>query len=235
MGVLFFASIAHLVPEPDATKWINPKALKGKRDDKHAKAARKKMLLSGLITAVGIAIHNFPEGISVFLASAKSASLGLSLAVSIAMHNIPEGVAVALPVYCATQSKWLALKMTVLSGLAEPLAVVVVGALLPQGLLSQGLVMEMLAAVGGIMAYITMHELVSAPPSLPFSLGMAGPGEGEGAPGRGDRADGPPTQVPLALTHASAKEVSHAFFLGECRGPAGGAGGLTRPRSQGWP
>ena len=179
MGVLFFASIAHFVPEPDATKWIDPKALKGKRDDKHAKAARKKMLLSGLITAVGIAIHNFPEGISVFLASAKSPSLGLSLAVSIAMHNIPEGVAVALPVYCATQSKWLALKMTVLSGLAEPLAVVVVGTLLPPGLLSQGLVMEMLAAVGGIMAYITMHEL-----------------------------------VPLALTHASAKEVSHAFFLG---------------------
>ena len=69
--------------------------------------------------------------------------------------------------------------MTVLSGLAEPLAVVVVGTLLPPGLLSQGLVMEMLAAVGGIMAYITMHEL-----------------------------------VPLALTHASAKEVSHAFFLG---------------------
>ena len=185
MGVLFFASIAHLVPEPDATKWINPKALKGKRDDKHAKAARKKMLLSGLITAVGIAIHNFPEGISVFLASAKSASLGLSLAVSIAMHNIPEGVAVALPVYCATQSKWLALKMTVLSGLAEPLAVVVVGALLPQGLLSQGLVMEMLAAVGGIMAYITMHELVSGLPSLFPWHGPAGPGEGRVPLGEG--------------------------------------------------
>ena len=52
---------------------------------------RREILLSGLITAVGIALHNFPEGISVFLASMKSTSTGLDLAVAIALHNIPEG------------------------------------------------------------------------------------------------------------------------------------------------
>ena len=77
-------------------------------------------MASGIITALGIALHNFPEGIAVFLASVKGGSLGLSLAVAIALHNIPEGIAVALPVYFATRSRWQALKLTILSGLAEP-------------------------------------------------------------------------------------------------------------------
>jgi zinc transporter ZupT len=37
-------------------------------------AAKKRVLMSGLITAVGIALHNLPEGVAVFLASMKSPS-----------------------------------------------------------------------------------------------------------------------------------------------------------------
>lgn len=62
-------------------------------DDKYSKEARKEVLLSGLVTAVGIALHNAPEGVAVFLAAQKSPAIGLSLAVAIAAHNIPEGVA----------------------------------------------------------------------------------------------------------------------------------------------
>lgn len=47
--------------------------------------------MSGLITALGIALHNFPEGVSVFLAAMKSTTTGFNLAVAIALHNIPEG------------------------------------------------------------------------------------------------------------------------------------------------
>ncbi len=64
----------------------------------------------------GIALHNFPEGVAVFLASMKSQAVGLSLAVAIALHNVPEGVAVALPVYFATKSRWLGFKYAFLSG-----------------------------------------------------------------------------------------------------------------------
>ena len=53
---------------------------------------KKEILMSGLITAIGIALHNFPEGVSVFLASMKSTATGLNLAIAIAMHNIPEGI-----------------------------------------------------------------------------------------------------------------------------------------------
>lgn len=77
----------------------------------------------GLMTALGISLHNFPEGLVVFNATvvgvcnlpAASFSFhyllqyltqctgrGLAVAMAIALHNIPEGIAVALPIYCST-------------------------------------------------------------------------------------------------------------------------------------
>ncbi len=45
---------------------------------------------AGLLTAIGIALHNFPEGMAVFSVSMLDTSLGLSIAIAIAVHNIPE-------------------------------------------------------------------------------------------------------------------------------------------------
>ncbi|KAK3272681.1 hypothetical protein CYMTET_19034 [Cymbomonas tetramitiformis] len=161
-GVAFFAVIVALIPEPNAD------ALLGKGKDEEwrslssetpVKKHRKQVMFSGLVTALGIALHNFPEGIAVFLASMKATHTGLTLAVAIALHNIPEGIAVALPVYFATRSRWKALQLAVISGLAEPAAVIVVGGLLPVNF-SEQTVECMLAAVGGIMAFLTVHELI---------------------------------------------------------------------------
>ena len=77
------------------------------------------LLTAGRTPSAGIALHNFPEGVAVFLASMKSQAVGLSLAVAIALHNVPEGVAVALPVYFATKSRWLGFKYAFLSGEAS--------------------------------------------------------------------------------------------------------------------
>ncbi|KAH0453468.1 hypothetical protein IEQ34_017792 [Dendrobium chrysotoxum] len=127
-GVLFFAFIVNFIPEPTATAEANNIQ---KDDDGSGKDMMKKhrrdVLFSGIITAVGISLHNFPEGMAVFLGSIKGLRVGLNLALAIALHNIPEGVAVALPVYFATQSKWKAFKLASLSGFAEPLGVVIVG------------------------------------------------------------------------------------------------------------
>lgn len=78
------------------------------------------------------------------------------------------GVAVALPVYFATGSRWRGLQTAVLSGLAEPLAVLLVGVALPFMQLNKHVVDGMLAAVGGIMAFLSFHEL------LPLALQHAG-------------------------------------------------------------
>eukprot|EP00963_Diacronema_lutheri_P001527 scaffold100_cov323-Pavlova_lutheri.AAC.28 len=202
-GVLFFALISKLVPEPEVG-WISaaetlpeeeetgnpggkprdPASEIGIRHRKkpesnghqqakkgvHKKVEerqRQDALLSGLITALGIAIHNFPEGIAVFLASLKDAKLGLSLAVAIALHNIPEGIAVAMPVYFSTKSRWKAFGLALLSGLAEPVAVIVVGLAFPLQM-NTYTVERMIAGVAGIMAYLSLHEL------LPLSFTHAG-------------------------------------------------------------
>ena len=47
----------------------------------------------GLMTALAIGIHNFPEGLATFLATVEDTALGASLGVAIAIHNIPEGYA----------------------------------------------------------------------------------------------------------------------------------------------
>ncbi|WP_440946041.1 ZIP family metal transporter [Methanosarcina sp. T3] len=53
---------------------------------------------TGLLTAFGIAMHNFPEGMTVLVSALSSTYLGFSVAVAIAIHNIPEGVAVSIPI-----------------------------------------------------------------------------------------------------------------------------------------
>eukprot|EP00193_Tetraselmis_chui_P011364 CAMPEP_0177775942 /NCGR_PEP_ID=MMETSP0491_2-20121128/14416_1 /TAXON_ID=63592 /ORGANISM="Tetraselmis chuii, Strain PLY429" /LENGTH=155 /DNA_ID=CAMNT_0019294635 /DNA_START=1 /DNA_END=468 /DNA_ORIENTATION=- len=120
-------------------------------------------MFSGLVTAVGIALHNFPEGVAVLLASMKSSQVGLSVAIAIALHNVPEGVAVALPVYYATKSRWQGFLYSVAGGLAEPAAVLLFGgAFLPPAFtqVRPEVLEAVMASVGGIMAYLALHELL---------------------------------------------------------------------------
>ena len=63
----------------------------------------------GLMSALAIAIHNFPEGIATFVGALNDPQTGTGITAAIAIHNIPEGIAVAIPIYYATKSKVKAL------------------------------------------------------------------------------------------------------------------------------
>ncbi|KAI4340547.1 hypothetical protein MLD38_025372 [Melastoma candidum] len=169
-GVIFFALIVNFIPEPTISPTSDAKNKKKNDDDggkDMIKKHRRQVLFSGIITAVGISLHNFPEGMAVFLGSIKGLRVGLNLALAIALHNIPEGVAVALPVYFATQSKWQAFKISTLSGFAEPLGVIIVAYLFPSSL-SPEILEGLLGSVGGVMAFLTLHEM------LPLAFDYAG-------------------------------------------------------------
>jgi len=173
-GVMMFAGIVTLIPEPSLTPSQNAAMDKGANKKGVTKEAqllmrqrRKQVFMSGIVTAVGIGLHNFPEGIAVFLGSMKGLRVGISLAMAIALHNIPEGVAVALPIYFATQSRWKAFQLAAFSGLAEPLGVIIVATLFPQSM-PHHVLEGLLAGVGGIMAFLTLHEMV------PLALEYAG-------------------------------------------------------------
>lgn len=61
-----------------------------------------KLMRMGVMTALAIGIHNFPEGIATFTSAVDNMALGVAIAAAIAIHNIPEGIAVSIPVYYAT-------------------------------------------------------------------------------------------------------------------------------------
>lgn len=118
----------------------------------------------GLMSALAISIHNFPEGIATFIGALNDPEMGAGITFAIAIHNIPEGIAIAIPIYYATKSKGKALLYATLSGMSE-----VIGALLCLGVTTIfGLELTgvgatfplVLAAVAGIMIYISLDELL---------------------------------------------------------------------------
>lgn len=118
-----------------------------------------KLLRLGILSALVIAVHNFPEGLATFISAMENAELGASIAFAIALHNIPEGIAVAIPIYYATQRKGRAVGYATLSGIAEPLGGVL-GYMLLRSVLSPSLLACVLALVAGIMVYISLDELL---------------------------------------------------------------------------
>eukprot|EP01062_Namystynia_karyoxenos_P053627 TRINITY_DN4352_c2_g1_i1.p2 TRINITY_DN4352_c2_g1~~TRINITY_DN4352_c2_g1_i1.p2 ORF type:complete len:428 (+),score=170.59 TRINITY_DN4352_c2_g1_i1:92-1285(+) len=113
----------------------------------------------GLLTALALGLHNFPEGFATFIATLQEPSLGAALMVAIAIHNIPEGVCVAMPVYYASGSKWKALLWCTLSGISEPIGGILGWAVL-RSVFTDAVFGVAFGAVGGMMVYIVLHELL---------------------------------------------------------------------------
>lgn len=118
----------------------------------------------GLMSALAIAVHNFPEGIATFIGAMNDPQMGASITFAIAIHNIPEGIAVAIPIYYATKSKGRALLYATLSGLSEPIGALLcysLAAVFGVELTGGGAAFPLvLAAVAGIMIYISLDELL---------------------------------------------------------------------------
>ncbi|MGD2147651.1 MAG: zinc transporter ZupT [Anaerolineae bacterium] len=122
-------------------------------------ALRGRLLKAGLFVALGLAIHNFPEGMASFATALSDPQLGIAIAIAIAIHNIPEGLAVSAPVYAATGSRRKAFLWSFLSGLAEP-AGALLAAIVLLPFLNDAVLGVLLSAVAGIMVFISIDELL---------------------------------------------------------------------------
>lgn len=114
---------------------------------------------TGIISMIGIMIHNIPEGIVTYILSTVDMKLGLIFAIAIILHNIPEGISISVPIYYSKKSKKKAFLYTMISGLSEPL-----GALLSMIFLykyiSNFLIAILFSLIAGLMSYISIFELM---------------------------------------------------------------------------
>ncbi len=152
-GIAFIGVIDLLVPEPE-----NPHNYEG-LDQPESGPHDDRLMRAGLMTAVAIAIHNFPEGLATFASVLSDVHLGVFIAIAIAIHNIPEGIAVSVPIFYATHDKNKAFIYSFLSGLSEPLGALF-GYLILMSFLTPTVLAGTLALVAGIMIYISLDELL---------------------------------------------------------------------------
>ncbi len=148
-GILFIGIIDFLVPSAE-----------GDIGHLHDQTKNEKLLnRMGLMTALAIGIHNFPEGMATFTAALKEPHLGIAIATAISIHNIPEGIATAVPIYFASGSRKKAFYISLFSGLAEPIGAII-GYLVLRPFFNDMIFGLLFGFIAGIMVFISVEELL---------------------------------------------------------------------------
>merc|ERR1712232_558386 len=85
--------------------------------------------------------------------------MGVALAIGIAVHNIPEGLCVSMPLYYSTGRMFYSFLCGTISGLTEPFGALIVFLILRQGLsgTANGI---LFGIVAGMMIVISIDELL---------------------------------------------------------------------------
>jgi len=154
VGIAFIFLIDMLIPSAENPHEVH---LVEEMHDKQKQQLKR----TGIFMALAIGIHNFPEGIATFTAAYVDPTIAIPIAVAIAIHNIPEGIAVSVPIFYSTGNRKKAFWYSFLSGMAEPVGGLVGYFLLMPFLASHTLGL-LIAAVAGIMVFISVDELIPA-------------------------------------------------------------------------
>lgn len=144
-GIIVIGLIDYLLPNAENDIGGNDKSIGLKR--------------MGIMTALAIGIHNFPEGLATFISALRDPTLGVAIAVAIAIHNIPEGIAVSAPIYFATGNRKKAFTISFLSGITEPVGAII-GYMILMPFFNDIIFGILFAAVAGIMVFIAIEELL---------------------------------------------------------------------------
>jgi ZIP family zinc transporter len=162
IGIAFIAVIDILIPHEYKQEHAMEAGYTRYDGHQHRYRARQssRLMHAGILIALGIAIHNFPEGLAVFSSAITGdRAFGILVAIAIALHNIPEGICVSVPIFEATGNRWRAFLYSFAAGLAEPVGAIIGYAIL-FNFLTPTVIYSLLAFAAGIMVYISLDELL---------------------------------------------------------------------------
>lgn len=133
----------------------------GFHDSSHGQSIHdpSKLMRIGKLTAIALAIHNFPEGLTTFVSALQGLEIAIPIVVAIIIHNIPAGISISSPIYHATGSRAKALKYAFLSGLAEP-AGALAGWLILVPFMNDWVFGILYAGIAGVMIFMSFDELL---------------------------------------------------------------------------
>ncbi len=115
------------------------------------------LLKTGIIVSIGLALHNFPEGLAIGSGFGASIKLGYSLAVAILLHDIPEGISMSVPMKNGGMKASKVVFYVILSGITTGIGAFF-GALF--GTISESIIAICLSFAAGAMLYIVSGELI---------------------------------------------------------------------------
>lgn len=145
LGYLISKGLDKLIPEHEAHK---------------SKASKNKNLIHiGIITLIGIILHNLTEGIATFTIIQNNDKILIPFIVGIAIHNIPLGIALASPIYYSTNNKkktliyiLIAISSTIIGGL--------IGMICADIFTKFNLPVYILGITSGMLTYVVTNELL---------------------------------------------------------------------------
>ncbi len=145
IGVLLMISLDRVLPHIHLTANVN--------NTRHENA----LVRSGLLLGLGIALHNFPEGLAIGTSYVFDPQVGFSIAVVLALHNLPEGLAMAIPLSAGNIPPLRVWGYTLLAGVPMGLGSLLGGWI---GTISSTFLGVGLGFAAGAMLYIVCHELI---------------------------------------------------------------------------
>ena len=125
----------------------------------NAKKESSNLYKIGILSMISLMIHNFPEGIIVFISAYTNIKIGIKMCIAIILHNIPEGIAISIPLYYSGKGRKNAIKYTLISGLAEPIGAVLSYIFL-KDYINDTMLSFILMFTGGLMVGLSISEIL---------------------------------------------------------------------------
>lgn len=137
--------------------YLVDRMIKIANDSNQISATRINHTKVAILMALGLMMHNFPEGIIMGFGFVKGSGLGVKMSILISIHDIPEGIAIAAPLIAAGKNPFKILWYSFL--VAFP---TVIGAWLGiiMNNISTAFLGYSIAFASGIMIYVAFGQML---------------------------------------------------------------------------